>query len=263
MINPESYTHAPALIQLASTPLAPSGASENWPIFLVTNERNVLKTRTILSERPVHELKSAVMGVSLMYLLNCAAWRGELCRGSPSIEYIVSVDISHRTGEFWRDVRPIIINHHSKEEISEKICQLVCEKAEQYYLENNLSGCSKKKLAERDCLAFQNEIARGDSWLSRDETTQRIRKFFLENRFFSIQADLCHLDHVQKISEALNNDGITLDTLYTANIGQYNWKIDSAIRHLARQEKPGTLLIEAPQMTQWVSCYVGETSSYI
>ena len=177
-------------------------------IHLTTNEISQ-KAMSQLSQLP--RLGNAIGGSSCFHLLNTYSTLSD-----QGIEYVIGMDLSPATQQFWKDVEPIILGNSSREDIAHQVEHLVKTNKDIYFEPE--CGIPTELWAKSASKSFYKEITNNNSWLSSDKTTQAVRALFEEKRFIFVPIDLCNPESTSQLSAAMKADNIKLDTLYLSNI---------------------------------------------
>lgn len=75
------------------------------------------------------------------------------------------------------------------------------------------------------CTSPEHEIdlhaATREGWLANEDRYQFIRRLVLSNKIVAFTADITHHDSFQEIHQLLQDNGISVDTLYVSNVHNY------------------------------------------
>jgi len=182
-------------------------------VYPVTNETGQKETIQTMENLP--SAGNTLIGVSVFFLLNVAAVRGD------AIKALMCIDLSSRVEAFWYDFKKVITSSVTIEETTRKVIELVTQKASVYFKDN----CSQVPIE-----LLKREISEGVSWLSSDERFCRIKRIFAEGRFVFMLADLRNAETTYSIREKMTRIGLVADSVYLSNL--YDCNRNSAKKEL-------------------------------
>lgn len=211
----ESYTRAINFF-LGDPPVfkdAFNGISEcppaNWAIYLTTTENNQEKTLSTMKRQPL--VGDTFIGVSGLFSLNLVAARGE--DQHASLDYMIMIDKSERVQRFWQSIEQIIIKNSLRENALKDIKSLLSQNSMDFFLTPLPCGCEFRK--------FENEISRGESWLSTQESYEKIKRIFDSGHFIFKRLDLFDDKNIRDLSQTIKKLGLVIDTAYISNVREY------------------------------------------
>lgn len=196
---------------------------------LATNEG--MSMSTMLLAEPTG---NTMLATSSLFALDLFAIR-EMGRESPDqVVNLVVVDRSQRVEHFWQEVAKTIRASQCRNEAIEKIQSLV-DNHKAVYFSGSMTS-SPKAQCQRTIKAFQDEIARGVSWLAEDSRFLKVKKLFEQNRFAFLRLDFCDRQAMQSLAKTLATHKLTLDTIYLSNAYEYTI-ISEPIKTVSKQKE--------------------------
>jgi hypothetical protein len=190
--------------------------------FICTNEE---KHKASVQQLQVLEPKGdTVIGVSCFAVLNMAA-----VRPIPTENLsIVVIDRGVRVIDFWEKVHNLILESPNRIDFLNNLLDL-------YYDQQAIWGKDLPPTVNYGypVKVLQNEIKEKCSWLSTDESFERIREVALRRNFFICAGDISRPEDMKFIEGHLTRLGKTIDLVYVSNCHEYMDTTSSALEEYA------------------------------
>ena len=190
------------------------------PLYLNSNEKHQQKTLYALTKQPL--CGNAIIATSGLFALDIVAHRLQApsTEKYATIKHIILFDLSTRVVAFWQKMKRIIGESSSKEECFQKIENDIFDYAP-YYMEHFKCSDPSSTLLEA-CQMSVNQLAHAifakTSWLSSDESFQRIQAIFLQKQFAVLSLHLADALSFKSLNKELKLNDIVVDTMYFSNI---------------------------------------------
>lgn len=167
-------------------------------LWTFTNETNCEKTLSFLRESP--PCGNTAICVGGLFALDAASMR--------NIDYLLIVDTSSSVKSFWEQMKPLIKQSCSREDLKKKMVEEI------RFEKNSIIDFNEKTLIQE--IENQGEI----SFFSSEERYNKIRDIFQKDHFAFIPLDLCNSDIscFNSIGSQLKLANCKIDMIYTSNI---------------------------------------------
>ncbi|MFI5343059.1 MAG: hypothetical protein ACHQUC_02435 [Chlamydiales bacterium] len=249
-----------------------SGSLEGWNdrLYLTPNE-NCTDAFEKLTRQPI--TGNTVIGSSGLCTLNIVALRGIKAASNPEkIEQILLIDRSPCTEYFWESMQGIMTSSPDRATATDKIkahlkenqllyCQNIVKALHSSPSFARLSEAELREEIVQKVIDFlDQEIERGESFLSSDAYFAKIKRIFNENRCLFLRMDFQNEASMALLAERMKELHWSTDLIYLSNIAEFidterrDESVDarraayiSSIDKLTRQ---GTLFLK----TVWRKC---------
>lgn len=216
VINHESSNIGFPYLQTGEKPFASIGSieqldrSHGYPIkpYILTNEVNLKETGRILTiypnpKRPFH--------------IGFSCWHNfDLIVARQSCGAIVA-DISDCVFEFYSETKKCVIRAENRESfVNDMLNSFKDDRYQRKYCREKLSFYIDQ---------LEKELFREESWLSTDEGFNFIKDLYQNNRIVHLRLDIVDTESFFKIKVFLDENSLSLDTLYVTNIADWLIKI--------------------------------------
>lgn len=188
-------------------------------VYPICNETNL--------EAVSNELKMAKIPEGQKAHIGCAGWYNFDIMAIRKSDYGIIFDINKDSADFMKMTIEFLRLKESKVEFENSIIEYMLKKQAQnsrtFYCKYDFE--SKKQIPLHDTVKY--EKSRKESWLFSEESFQQIRLMAIEGRLGVIQQTMEETTAFQSIKDKLQQQKISVDTLYTSNIANFMDPIDS------------------------------------